>query len=147
MTRLFDRMRSADADAVADTPPAGNVGDLRHHKHLLLVTYRRGGGAVPTPVWFGVDESGAVYCRSGADDAKVRRIRNNPQVLIAPCDRRGAPMGPPLTATARVLAPGEEATAERAISANFGLGRRIYKRLLGDALPAVYIELVPTTQT
>lgn len=143
MSRMFDRMRSSEADAVAGAPPAGTAADLHGHKHLLLVTYRRDGRAVPTPVWFGHGDDGALYCRSGAADGKVKRIRNNRQVLVAPCDHRGSPLGPPFAATADIVSAADEPAAEAAIRANFGLGRRIYKRLLGDAVPAAYVRVTP----
>ena len=141
MTRAFDRMRSGAADTVAGLPPTGDVDSLRGRKHVLLVSYRRDGRPVPSPMWFGCDEDGTVYCRSGAGDAKVARVRRNPNVLIAPCDRRGAPVGPPLQGLARVVERAEEGAAEQVIRANFGLGRRIYKRVLGDAVPAAYIRV------
>src|SRR5207245_434198 len=63
-------------------------------KYCLLVTYKRNGEAVPTPVWFGLRD-GKVYIRSEGDVAKVRRIRNNPRVRLAPCTVRGQTDGAP----------------------------------------------------
>ena len=69
---------------------------LRGHKYCLLVTYKRSGEPVPTPVWFGLGD-GKLYVRSEAGVAKVRRIRNDPRVRVAPCTVRGKPLGPPPT--------------------------------------------------
>jgi Pyridoxamine 5'-phosphate oxidase len=55
---------------------------LRGHKYCLLVTYKRSGEAVPTPVWFGLGD-GKLYVRSEAKVAKVKRIRNDARVRVA----------------------------------------------------------------
>ncbi|MEU8180350.1 PPOX class F420-dependent oxidoreductase [Micromonospora sp. NPDC049044] len=65
---------------------------LSAEKYLLLTTFRKDGRAVPTPVWAVRDgEALAVWTR--ADSGKVKRIRNNGQVTVAPCDIRGRPHG------------------------------------------------------
>lgn len=117
---------------------------LRGHKYCLLVTYKRSGDPVPTPVWFGLGD-GKLYVRSEATVAKVRRIRNDPRVRVAPCTVRGKPLGRPADGRARVLDdPREEEAAEAALRANYRLGRRVYERA-GGALGAetVYLEITP----
>ena len=49
--------------------------------------------AVATPVWFGEDED-KIYVMTRSDSGKYKRIRNNPQVLVAPCTMRGKITGP-----------------------------------------------------
>src|SRR2546425_5104127 len=94
---------------------------LRGRKSCLVTTFRRSGEPVPTPVWFGLADD-RLYFHSEATVGKVRRIRANSRVRVAPSDARGKPLGPPTEGIARVL-PREE---ERAIAANYGLGRRVY---------------------
>ena len=48
---------------------------------------------------------------------KCKRIRNNPQVKIAPCTMRGKITGPEFPATARFLPPEEFARVRQAINA------------------------------
>jgi PPOX class probable F420-dependent enzyme len=122
----------------------GNFESLREHKYGLVVTFRHDGTGVPTPVWFGLDDDGRLYFRTGADVAKVRRLRSNPRVLVAPCNVRGKPLGPSIEGTARVVPAGETEHAEAAIQSNYGLGRRLYERM-GDAVGAAeaYVEIVP----
>lgn len=117
---------------------------LQGHKYCLLVTYRRSGEGVPTPVWFGLHDR-KLYARSEAGVAKVKRIRNNPRVRVAPCTVRGKPLGPPAEGRARVLdQPSDLQEAETALGANYGLGRKVYQGA-GGALGAetVYIEITP----
>ncbi|SIQ62219.1 PPOX class F420-dependent oxidoreductase [Micromonospora avicenniae] len=65
---------------------------LSAEKYILLTTFRRDGRAVPTPVWSVRDGDGlAVW--TAADSGKVKRIRNNGTVTVAPCDVRGRPQG------------------------------------------------------
>jgi PPOX class probable F420-dependent enzyme len=139
-SRFYDAIRSGKArDA---EPAASGFGHLAGHKYALLVTYRRSGEAVPTPVWFGVDEQGRFYCRTGKLAAKAKRIRNNPRVKVAPCSVRGVPQGPYAEGTARIVDPSGQEHAERAIQSNYGTFRRIYEGSAGS-MEAYYLEVTP----
>lgn len=117
---------------------------LRDHKYCLLITYKRNGEAVPTPMWFGLAD-GRLYARSESTGWKLRRIANDPRVQVAPCSVRGKPLGPAAEGRARALStPEEQARAEAAIRANYRYGRRLYKAMLGAAqVDTTYIEVTP----
>jgi PPOX class probable F420-dependent enzyme len=121
---------------------------LRGHKYALLVTYRRSGEAVPTPVWFGLDGEGRLYVRSEASSGKVKRLRANNRVMVAPATSRGRPLGPLADGAARVLPQGAESErAERALRSNYGLGRRVYEGMSGPlGVDTVYLEVTPSSQ-
>jgi PPOX class probable F420-dependent enzyme len=147
--RFYDRMRdpaafaAARAGAEEGAAPAGFAA-LRGARYALLVSYRRSGEAVPTPVWFGLDGEGRLYVQTGADAAKVRRVRANPSVLVAPATQRGKPTGPLARGSARVLAPADEARAESALKSNYGLGRALYEGMSGPlGVDNVYLEVTP----
>lgn len=140
--RLYDRMRSPKAAEVAQREPTGGIDQLRGHRYCVLVSYRRDGTPVPSPVWFGVQD-GRLYVRTGVKTAKVARIRHNPQVRVAPSDGRGEPRGAPFAGRARILDAAEEQRAEQAISANYGWGRKVYMRLFTGRVAECYIEVVP----
>jgi PPOX class probable F420-dependent enzyme len=145
--RFLDRIRSPHAARVAGE--AGRIGgfdELSGSKYTLLVTFKRSGEPVPTPVWAGLDDDGRLYVRSERDVAKVKRVRNDPHVRVARCNVRGKPRGPLIEGRARVVAPEEEEQAERVLAAHFGLGRRLYEGSVGAAAPAVYIEVSPAGQ-
>jgi hypothetical protein len=139
-SRFYDAIRSGKARD--GDPTATGFGHLRGHKYALLVTYRRNGEAVPTPVWFGVAEPGRLYARTGKLAAKVKRIRANPRVRVAPCTVRGVPKGAYAEGTARVCGPDDEEHAERALQSNYGLGRKLYEGSAGS-MEAFYIEVTP----
>jgi uncharacterized protein len=144
--RFYDRMRHREAFAAARGEPSVlGFEALRGHKYCLLVTFRRSGEPVPTPVWFGLDREGRLYVRTESDAGKVKRIRADGRARVCPASVRGRPEGPLAEGTARILAPEERARAESALKANYGLGRRLYERLLGGALGAdtTYLEVVP----
>ena len=139
---LLGRIRHPAAHEVTEATTTG-FGHLEGHKHCLLVTFRRSGEPVPTPVWFGMD-AGKVYARSEERVGKVKRIRADPRVLVAPCDNRGKPLGPAAEGTARILPAEQEEGAERAIQSNFGLGRRLYEGVAMNVGPeGVYLEVTP----
>jgi PPOX class probable F420-dependent enzyme len=141
--KFFDATRSRKAAEAAKQP--GTAQDLAalDGRYALVVTFKRDGEPVPTPVWFGVDE-GKLYFRTESDTAKVTRIRNDPHVRVGPCNGVGKPQGPLTEARARVLPPEEEEHAEAAIQSNYGKGREIFESM-GDRMgvETVYIEVTP----
>jgi PPOX class probable F420-dependent enzyme len=139
---FYDRMRSPRATEIAEAAPTGSLGDLRGRKYCVLVTYKKSGEAVPSPLWFGTG-NGKLYFQTGATSAKVKRIGRNPDVRVAPATSRGRPLASSFVATARVVPPEGEAEAERWLQANYGLGRRLYS-LLSDRVASVYVEVTPT---
>ncbi len=96
--------------------------EIRGQKYLSLTTFRKNGVAVATPVWFGED-AGRLYVMTRSDMGKTRRIRNNPQVRVAPCTMRGTVTGQEFPATARILPSDEHARARQAINRKYWLAR------------------------
>lgn len=64
------------------------LSQLSKFKYINIETFRKNGTGVKTPIWFIVYQ-GLIYFRTDARSGKVKRIRNNPHVRIAPCDIRG----------------------------------------------------------
>ncbi len=59
-------------------------------KVMSLETFRRNGEPARTPVWF-LEEDGVIYVHTDDSTGKVKRIRRNPRVRIAPSHFRGKP--------------------------------------------------------
>jgi uncharacterized protein len=97
---------------------------------VLLTTYRRDGTAVGTPVNLAVDGDRA-YFRSPGNAWKVRRLRNDARVALAPCTARGRPTGPPRPAVARRIDGDEARRAARAL-------RRKHPVLQGVVVPLAH---------
>ncbi len=141
--RMAARTAPQGAREVVDAPRTGSADDIARHKRALLVTYRRDGTPVPTPVW--AARGGAhLYVRSERDAGKLKRLRNDSRLLVAPCTVRGKPLGAPFEARARMLAPAEELVAERALVARYGLGRRLFEGAM-DLLRVdmCFLEITP----
>ncbi|MHB1808891.1 MAG: PPOX class F420-dependent oxidoreductase [Solirubrobacteraceae bacterium] len=115
------------AHAIVDASRTGSVVEVRAHKRALLVTYKRDDTAVPTPVWAAADADGRLYVRSERAAGKVKRLRRDQRLLVAPCTMRGRPLGAPFEARARVLPAEEESRAERTLAARYGLGRALFE--------------------
>jgi hypothetical protein len=140
---VYDRIRDPSA-LVAARGGASTEGfaALRGRKYCLLVSYRRSGEPVPTPVWFGIDADDHVYVRTEAESAKVKRVRANPRVLVGPADWRGRPLGPLAEGAALALPTDAHPAAERIVQSNYGLGRRVYEAALGSRDERVaYLEI------
>lgn len=143
--RLFDRVRDRSAAGAASLPGTTDTfAALAGEQFALLVTFRRSGEPVPTPVWFGLQD-GCAYVESLADAGKVKRLRHDRRVRVAPCTLRGRPKGPFADGVGRILGAAEEQKAEAALDRHYGSPRRLYVRL-GNRLGvrSVYLELTPT---
>ncbi len=70
-------------------------------KYISLTSFKRDGVGVATPVWFVVEDE-HLLVQTDAESYKVRRIRHNPQVTVAPCNASGRTQGPAVSATAEV---------------------------------------------
>jgi PPOX class probable F420-dependent enzyme len=71
-------------------------------RYVLLTTFRKDGRAVPTPVWAARDGA-ELLVWTAANSGKVKRIRRDGAVEIAPCNSRGKPKGDSVRGTARIL--------------------------------------------
>ncbi|SCL38140.1 hypothetical protein GA0074692_4911 [Micromonospora pallida] len=105
--------------------------DLAAEKYVLLTTYRRDGRAVPTPVW-AVRDGDALALWTVADSGKVKRIRRNPMVTVAPCDVRGHPHGPAVKGSATLCGPLETRRIRSLLKQKYRLLGRL--TLLGSRL-------------
>ena len=144
--RLLDLLRDRSAADAAGLPAtADTFAALVGEEFALLVTFRRSGEPLATPVWFGLHD-GRLYVESLADAGKVKRLRHDRRVRVAPCTLRGRPKGPFADGVGRILGAEEEKHAESALDAHYGLRRRLYVSL-GTRLGvrSVYLELTPTT--
>jgi uncharacterized protein len=101
----------------SQVPPA-----IHNQKYILLTTFRKTGVGVATPVWFG-EEDGKLYIMTRSDMGKTKRIRNNPQIKVAPCTIRGKVTGPEFAATARILPLEEHSRARQAINRKYWMAR------------------------
>lgn len=100
---------------------------FRKEEFLSLETYRKNGETIKSPMWFAQDND-ALYLWTMADTSKVKRIRNNPHVNIAPCKRMGEVTGEWMTAHATIDdSPLMVAQVEAMLLKKVGLFFRIFR--------------------
>ncbi|WP_394619714.1 PPOX class F420-dependent oxidoreductase [Lentzea sp. JNUCC 0626] len=92
--------------------------------NVSLTTFRRDGTPVATPVG-GVVDAGKLYVLSYANTGKLKRLRANSRVVVAPCDSAGRiPAGAQhLHGTGRILDRDETERAYRLMARKTPLAR------------------------
>jgi uncharacterized protein len=96
------------------------------HKYLNLETFKKSGDGVRTPIWFAADPaidlaSGAarLYAYTIGNSGKVKRIRNNPRVRIAPCNASGKLLGEWVEARAEIMTGPEAEYGDRLLNKKY----------------------------
>jgi uncharacterized protein len=113
---------------------------------VLLSSFRRDGRPVGTPVNIAVEDDHA-FVRSFDAAWKVKRMRRNPLVEVAPSTFAGKPQGPPTRFRARQLEGAEAAHAAELIEAKHPILQGILVPL-GHRVKRVrtlHFELTPVT--
>ena len=109
---------------------------LEGHEFLRFTTFRRSGEAVSTPLWFEISD-GRLYATTPTDSGKMKRIRNNPRVVLSPGDALGRSRGESIEGLARQLGEGEAPEeAHRAYWKKYGLklsaARHFFRIFFGE---------------
>jgi uncharacterized protein len=101
----------------------GDVTDLGPARYVSMTTFRRDGSPVATPVWV-VGHAGLLYVWTGGETGKVKRIRRNPRVTMAPCTFRGRVTGPAVAARAQIVRAADRPDVWPVFLAKYGLQLR-----------------------
>ena len=125
------------------------IAQFSRAKHLNLETFRKTGIGVRTPVWFAQDvlhrepTKTVFYVYSEANAGKVKRIRNNPKVRVAPCNMRGKLLGAWVEAHARICDDREAEHAQEELRRKYGWLKMcgdFFSRLMGHKQTAIALE-------
>jgi PPOX class probable F420-dependent enzyme len=119
---------------VSDPFPA-----FARRQFLRLTTFRRSGEGVPTPVWF-AELDGGLGVFTAAQAGKVKRIRRDGRVRIAPCTFKGRPKGEEQEAVAHLVAGEAAERIHEALEAKYGWMFRMVTRRRPEH---AYIEITP----
>lgn len=79
------------------------VETLAGERYISLTTFKRDGTPVSTPVWVTSDDGRRLLVWSGAKTWKVRRLRRDARVLVAPSTFRGRETGGRIAGRGRVI--------------------------------------------
>lgn len=126
--------------------------DFAIHRFILLTTFRKSGKAVATPVWF-VLENDRIYVQTESSTGKVKRLRNNPDVTVVPCNARGNVVEGFASLQAVggfVTDPTELERSEELLAQKYGLFRSLFitvggimSRLRGKSRQFTYLVILP----
>src|ERR1051325_5725384 len=119
------------------------LGPFSGQKYLKLETFKRDGKGVATPLWF-AEQDGTIYVYTLLNAWKVKRIRNNPRVRIAPCDMRGNLKGDWVEARARIVDEEEARQGQELLDKKYGLVKKIgnlFGRLRGNRHAVIAINV------
>ena len=118
--------------------------NLKAHQFISLTTFRKSGAAVATPVWFALDGNRLVMTTDGTS-GKVKRIRNNSRVEVAPSDMRGKVLGDAVSAQARILQGDEVMAAEKLLKKKYGLQWTMFGAATRNN-GRIYLEIFPPSE-
>ncbi len=110
---------------------------LESERFISLVTFRRSGDRVATPVWFAMDDA-QIVVGTFANSGKAKRLRHSEQVEVAPCNFRGLVRGPYVPGVASLLEPTAAILASAALSDKYGWQWDMFSRNVD-----VFISVVP----
>ncbi len=115
-------------------------------KYISLESFRKTGVGVRTPVWFAADpaEPDVFYVYSEADAGKVKRIRNNTHVRVAPCDMRGNLRGAWVDGQARICDGNQAAKGQALLRQKYGWMKIVgdfFSRLMGHSQTTLQINI------
>jgi PPOX class probable F420-dependent enzyme len=121
--------------------------ELDDARYISLMSFKRDGGAVETPVWVApVDGKLAIF--TNRDSYKVKRVRRNPRVRVARCDARGKVLGAWLDGTCAIVEDRtQQARMMDAIRRKYGWQARVldfFARLAGRVEKRAYLEVALT---
>jgi PPOX class probable F420-dependent enzyme len=78
------------------------LADLADERYVSLTTFKRDGTPISTPVWVAGDER-RLLVLTGADSWKVKRVRRDHHVRVAPCSGFGKVRGEAIDAQAEIV--------------------------------------------
>jgi PPOX class probable F420-dependent enzyme len=121
---MIGRLRGVN---VMSTATPADAAALARERFISITTFKRDGTPVATPVWC-AGENGSLLVYSEADSGKVKRIRRDRDISVAPCTARGKPLGPAVQAHATII--DDTARVEALLAAKYGWVWAAYNRLM-----------------
>ena len=98
-------------------------------KYVSLITFRKNGEAVASPVWITSLPDGSAGFTTEDGSGKVKRIRNNPKVTLQACSARGTVKAGSsvVEGTAEVLLGVDAEPMRAAINSKYSVMTKLFK--------------------
>ncbi len=106
---------------------------LEGHNHISLTTFRKSGEAVPTTVWFALVD-GRLYVTTDPESGKMKRIRNNPRVVLSASNALGRARGESIEGVASPIESDPPERAERGLREKYGIWLAAFRLLSREPL-------------
>lgn len=103
-----------------------NLEQFQKQQYISVETFRKNGEGVKTPVWF-VEFQNQLCLATGPESGKVKRMRNNPAVRVAPCKMDGTVIGEWQPATIRFMQGDEVKAMDKLYSKKYGLMKILFE--------------------
>jgi uncharacterized protein len=104
---------------------AADMDALFPGRYLSITSFKRDGTGVATPVWF-VSDGERLFAFTDLHSWKIKRIRRNPQVIVASCWPWGKHRREPAPARAEVLtATADLERVRQLLLAHYGISYRV----------------------
>ena len=98
-------------------------------QYVLLTTFTKDGRPKPTPIWIAPDGDRALVITE-KNAWKVKRIRNNAQVMVSPCTRMGEVTGEWVSGQASIdETPEGIALVETLLRRKVGIAFAVFRRV------------------
>jgi PPOX class probable F420-dependent enzyme len=136
------RLRVGELVVEEERGGPGPFENLEGHNYVSLTTFRRSGDAVPTTLWFALVD-GRLYATTPPDSGKMKRIRNDPRVILTPCNAWGRPRGESVEGLARAVNGEAPGRAEVALREKYRLGLALLHLFGEHEIGRVTLEVSP----
>ena len=104
---------------------ANDFSVVKGQKYMSLTTFRKSDKPVPTPVWF-VEKNDKLCVWTQLNSGKVKRLRHNSRVTLAPFTMGGKVIGPTVEGIARLVSPQEKEEVRLLLLAKYGWMQRLF---------------------
>jgi uncharacterized protein len=101
-----------------------NTQQFENESYLNLETYRKNNYPIVTPVWF-ILKDNDIFVVTKEKTGKVKRLKNNNVVRVAPCNYRGASKGTWVTGTAHFVDSQETSDILKMRGKKYGIKAKI----------------------
>jgi uncharacterized protein len=117
---------------------------LQGQQFIALTTFRKSGVPVVTPVWF-TQSGGRLYVWTSAESGKVKRLRNNRLVSLAPSDFSGKPLGSAMPGVVSFPPEEEWKGLKKQFQSKYGVQFSLFSNLsrLRGGNNNLYLEISP----
>jgi PPOX class probable F420-dependent enzyme len=117
---------------------------IKDENFILITTFRKSGVGVQTPVWF-VLRDGRAYVWTDKTSGKIKRLRNKPNLTLAPCTATGKPTGPAMECQATIIDGEEGESIYRLFLNKYGVQMRAFS-WLNRKHEQVFLEITPAVK-